>query len=210
MSKCKETLIMEAVLSYLSRQNRPYSVLDVFNNLNKEYGKTAVNKAIEQLAQDGKITEKTYGKQKIYFANQSQYPDVEENELNAMDAEIVTLSETLKEIQSSVRSKETLLQALTSSMITEDIEVKLRELNKDIVNLKTKLNHLKSTTVYIEPVQKNKIYTENEKCIKEWRKRKRIANDVIEAILEGYPKGKKTLLEEIGIETDEDANVPVP
>ncbi|XP_022247124.1 homologous-pairing protein 2 homolog [Limulus polyphemus] len=210
MSKSKETLIMEVVLSYLNRQNRPYSVLDVFNNLHKEYGKTAVTKAIEQLSQDGKIVEKTYGKQKIYFANQSQFPDVEEKELNAMDAEILTLSGTLKEIQSSVRSKESLLEALNSSMITEEIEVKLKELNKDIVNLKTKLNHLKSTTVYIDPVQKNKIYTENEKCVKEWRKRKRVANDVIEAILEGYPKGKKTLLEEIGIETDEDANVAVP
>ena len=30
----------DAVLSYLMKQNRPYSAVDVFNNLHKEHGKT--------------------------------------------------------------------------------------------------------------------------------------------------------------------------
>lgn len=44
----------------------------MFGNLQKEHGlgKAAVVKALDQLAQEGKIKEKTYGKQKIYFADQ--------------------------------------------------------------------------------------------------------------------------------------------
>ena len=30
----------EAILNYLNKQNRPYSAVDIFNNLHKEYGKT--------------------------------------------------------------------------------------------------------------------------------------------------------------------------
>lgn len=30
----------KAVVEYLNRQNRPYSAIDIFNNLHKEYGKT--------------------------------------------------------------------------------------------------------------------------------------------------------------------------
>uniref|UniRef100_A0A8C3V1Q9 Homologous-pairing protein 2 winged helix domain-containing protein n=1 Tax=Catharus ustulatus TaxID=91951 RepID=A0A8C3V1Q9_CATUS len=52
--------------------NRPYSAQDAFGNLQREHGlsKAAVVKALEQLAQQGRIREKVYGKQKIYFADQ--------------------------------------------------------------------------------------------------------------------------------------------
>lgn len=61
------------LLRYLREQNRPYSAQDVFGNLQREHGlgKAAVVKALEQLAQQGHIREKAYGKQKVYFADQS-------------------------------------------------------------------------------------------------------------------------------------------
>ena len=31
---------MTAILDYLNKQNRPYSAVDIFNNLHKTYGKT--------------------------------------------------------------------------------------------------------------------------------------------------------------------------
>ncbi|XP_010158315.1 PREDICTED: homologous-pairing protein 2 homolog, partial [Eurypyga helias] len=36
------------------------------------------------------------------------------------------------------------------------------------------------------------------------------ATELLEAILEGYPKSKKQFFEEVGIETDEDHNVTLP
>ena len=65
MSKSKEALTAKAALEYLNKQNRPYSAIDIFNNLHKEYAKTAVVKCLEMLASEGKIKEKTYGKQKV-------------------------------------------------------------------------------------------------------------------------------------------------
>ncbi len=41
--QCRPCMILvapAAVLSYLNKQNRPYSAIDIFNNLHKEYGKT--------------------------------------------------------------------------------------------------------------------------------------------------------------------------
>lgn len=43
-----------------------------------------------------------------------------------------------------------------------------------------------------------------------WRKRRRMAMDILDAILEGYPKKKKDLFDDIGIETDEDVGVKLP
>jgi 26S proteasome regulatory subunit (ATPase 3-interacting protein) len=43
-----------------------------------------------------------------------------------------------------------------------------------------------------------------------WRKRKRMATDVLDSILESWPKPKKTLFEDIGVDTDEEAGVKLP
>ena len=61
----KDAAAGEAVLHYLNVQNRPYSAIDIFNNLHKAHGQTTVKKVLETLAADGKIVEKTYGKQKV-------------------------------------------------------------------------------------------------------------------------------------------------
>ena len=55
-SKCED-----AVLEYLTRQNRPYSVNDVVLNLHKEHGKAAVQKALDVLVADAKVKEKVGG-----------------------------------------------------------------------------------------------------------------------------------------------------
>ena len=62
----KDAAAAEAVLQYLNAQNRPYSAIDIFNNLHKAHGQTAVKKVLESLAAEGKIVEKTYGKQKVW------------------------------------------------------------------------------------------------------------------------------------------------
>ena len=48
----------DKVLSYLTSQNRPYSVNDIFLNLHREVGKTAVQKALDTLVADEKVREK--------------------------------------------------------------------------------------------------------------------------------------------------------
>lgn len=45
---------------------------------------------------------------------------------------------------------------------------------------------------------------------KAWRKRKRIVKEIIDTVLENSELTKKSLVETIGIETDEDANVSLP
>lgn len=96
------------LLRYLQEQNRPYSAQDVFGNLQREHGlgKAAVVKALEQLAQQGKIREKAYGKQKIYFADQAQFDTVSDADLQGLDAKIVALMAKVQSLQQSCRHME--------------------------------------------------------------------------------------------------------
>ncbi|KAJ8979465.1 hypothetical protein NQ317_002815 [Molorchus minor] len=63
----------------------------------------------------------------------------------------------------------------------------------------------------IEICPKEKIETEKgyERYLDQYRKRKRMCMDILDSILENYPKSKKHLFDEIGIETDEDAGFSV-
>ncbi|XP_071811558.1 homologous-pairing protein 2 homolog isoform X1 [Apostichopus japonicus] len=210
MSKTKEANAGSAILDYLNKQNRPYSAGDVFNNLHKEFGKTMVVRVLEELAKDGKIIEKVYGKQKVYVADQSNFPEVSEKELSEMDAKIGEVKNTLNLTVTSCKQLEKELSSLTSALTTEDAKKQLQNVTEECEKKQGKLQMIKAATNHTTPEEKNRIYSKHEKYVKEWRKRKRLATDILDAILEGYPKKKKDLMEEVGIETDEEYNVKMP
>ncbi|XP_024245966.1 homologous-pairing protein 2 homolog isoform X2 [Oncorhynchus tshawytscha] len=193
MSK-KDNGGLTVIFAYLNEKNRPYSAQDVFNNLQKQHGlgKTAVVKAMEQLALEGKIKEKTYGKQKIYFADQAQFAEVSEADLKAIDSRISDLSTQVQVISQGCRQLDTELKELNSSLTTEEMISEIQELKEVCSGYRENLEKIKSATNHVTPEQKE------------------MAADMMGSILEGYPKTKKQFLEEVGVETDEDCKVTMP
>ncbi|MGH0125255.1 UNVERIFIED_CONTAM: hypothetical protein FKN15_051689 [Acipenser sinensis] len=212
MSKSKDAGAASIILNYLNVKNRPYSAQDVFGNLQKQHGlgKMAVVKAMELLAQQGKIREKVYGKQKIYFADQSQFTDVSDTELKSMDGKISELNSQIQGVQQDCRQLDAELRGLNSSMTTKELISEIEELKKECVESKQRLERIKNATNHVTPEEKEKVYKERSQFVREWKKRKRLTNDIMDAVLEGYPKSKKQFSEEVGIETDEDCKVTVP
>ncbi|KAK7940573.1 hypothetical protein WMY93_003899 [Mugilogobius chulae] len=200
------------ILAYLNEKNRPYSAQDVFCNLQKQHGlgKTAVVKAMELLAIEGKIKEKMYGKQKIYFADQSQFQDVSDDDLKEMDAQISKLNVELQSLTQNCRQLDSELKELNNSLTTEEITKEIKQLKEECSGFKTRLDKIKSATNHVTPEEKEKVCKERNLYVKEWKKRKRLASDMMNSILEGYPKSKKEFLEEVGVETDEDYKVTIP
>ncbi|XP_018897535.2 homologous-pairing protein 2 homolog [Bemisia tabaci] len=200
----------DAVLKYLSDTNRPYSATDITMNLHKEFGKTAVQKALDSLVEKKKVREKLYGKQKVFCivqpetANNSQGLD---NELKDLDAQINTLTDNLKSVETELKSSEAKHRDLQSALTTEEAEAQLAEVRASVEKLEKRLSDLSSSRVQISAKDREAIKKEAEKVVKEYRKRKRICTDILNSILENYPKPKKTLYEEVGIETDEDAGM---
>ncbi|XP_053516045.1 homologous-pairing protein 2 homolog isoform X3 [Artibeus jamaicensis] len=173
------------LLKYLREQNRPYSAQDVFGNLQREHGlgKAAVVKALEQLAQQGKIKEKTYGKQKIYFADQDQFDMVSDADLQSLDAKIVALTATVQSLQQSCRHMEAELKELTSALTTPEMQKEIQELQKECAGYTERLKNVKAATNHVTPEEKEQVYRERQKYCKEWRKRKRM----VSAELQGRP-----------------------
>jgi hypothetical protein len=64
-------MVEEEVLKYLENTNRPYSVNNIVLNLHDQFGKGAIQKALDTLVANNFVLEKIYGKQKIYVIRQS-------------------------------------------------------------------------------------------------------------------------------------------
>ncbi|ESO06399.1 hypothetical protein HELRODRAFT_64425 [Helobdella robusta] len=208
-AKDKDAQAAPAVLEYLNKQNRPYSAVDVQNNLHNVYGKTAVVKALESLAADGKIKSKVYNKQVVFVADQNQLEDVNDAEMKQMDLNIAQISENIKQLVEECKTLESTLGQLNSEMTTDDALKMKNKLAKECSILSDKLTSLKSNTNSVSPAERETIVKSHTSFTKEWKKRKRMCNDMLNAVLEGYPKSKKALIEEAGIETDEDVGVKI-
>jgi len=74
-----------------------------------------------------------------------------------------------------------------------------------------RLSALKSQVNAVSPVEREAVIKSRALYAREWRKRKRLCGEILNTILEGgYQKSKKDLIEEVGIETDEELGVKLP
>ncbi|RWS24808.1 homologous-pairing protein 2-like protein [Leptotrombidium deliense] len=190
-----------AILKYLTESNRPYSVNDIVNNLHKEYGKAAVIKALEALVENGKVVEKIYGKQKVYIRDQSDL-SVPCELLSEMDTRINQLSQKLKELQDTFKQSNTEFDALNSSLSVKQLNEKIEFCEKQNSGLKVRADQIKEKVGNTNTIDFNSSHDEMKRRKVAWNTRKRIANTLLSALMDGCPTDKKALMEEIGVEED--------
>lgn len=188
----------KAVLEHLEKIAKPESLIGISNSL-IDHGKSDVTKALAKLVDDERVVEKTYGKQKIYFANQKQLNNgkqIDESELNRLIAE---KRDALRTIENQIKEKETQLKQFDGKLTKEQFESEMNEVRAKADEAQAKLDQAEEENKKSNKENKHKGLS-YEKVSSECRKRKRIAKEIIESLLEYEPKPKKQLLEEIGIE----------
>ena len=63
----------EEIYNYLYKQNRPYSLLNIFENLHKAIKKPALEKVLTELVDEDKLALKEFGKSMVYILNQNNF-----------------------------------------------------------------------------------------------------------------------------------------
>jgi hypothetical protein len=77
-----------AIKEYMIKQNRPYSLQNVLDNMQGRVKKSTGTKVLDDLSAEGILTCKEFGKVKVYLANQDNFPTVSTEELAKIDAAI--------------------------------------------------------------------------------------------------------------------------
>ena len=88
----------------MEKQNRPYNLLNVFDNLHAKIKKPALESALNELTEEKFLSCKEYGKNKVYFLNQDQLAAGKESvedlghEYTTVRAEEMELQEQYKKL----------------------------------------------------------------------------------------------------------------
>lgn len=195
----------EKVLEFMNTQNRPFSFSQIQKN-SGDFSKSDIEKALQHLVDNSRVFEKTYGKQKIYCVCQEEEKVAGnmEDDLKDMDRQINTLTYDLDEINKNLQTKSNKLQERRTKMTVDEAVSEKLKLEQEIAALKQELKAFEECSKPISESERIKICEEYHKYEKEYKSRKRICRDIVNQIMENYPKSEKVLLGEVGIETDEE------
>ncbi|KAJ2308688.1 PSMC3 interacting protein [Coemansia sp. RSA 2706] len=198
----------KSVLEYLVKANRPYSANDISSQLHGLVSPAQAKKLLNDLADDGKIQRKVNGKQQIFYANQTdiEVPSVEEAEEE--EENIKKLEQQVNAIKDENKALAGRLHNLTNARTDDQMRERIATLTAEIKQNEERLAQLRSGEV-ISPEEKKRIETEHAAMVKQWKARKRMFKNIIDAMSEGYPGKLRDLYDELGIETDEDVQADV-
>ncbi|KAI3433238.1 uncharacterized protein J3R85_007136 [Psidium guajava] len=198
----------EIVLNFVNEQNRPLNSQNVADFLQKfNLKKAAVQKALDTLADNGRISSKEYGKQKIYLARQDQFDIPNNDELNQMKEENAGLQQQLEEYRKAISELDGEIKALQSNLTLEQILDKETELRSEVKVMEEKLEKLREGVTLVKPEERKAVQDLFAEKIRQWRRRKRMFKDLWDTITENSPKDLKEFKEELGLEYDEDVGV---
>ena len=111
-------------MQYMKQQNRPYSAIQVHDNLHKRIQKPTVERCLATLAEDGGgLRCKEYGKAKIYFIDQKgMETESGQAQLDALDHESQVLKKEVAAAQEEERAKNAALVALQREPTDANLE----------------------------------------------------------------------------------------
>lgn len=133
-----------------------------------------------------------------------------QKDIRGLEQECARLREELKLKETRLREIEMELRRITAEPTTMEAETEKEDLEKCVELMREKVDRIRNKSVQIDPKEKKSIEDKYSKYVTGYRKRKKMCNEIIDAIMESYPKTKKHLIDEIGIETDELADFVLP
>ncbi|TPX34572.1 hypothetical protein SmJEL517_g02878 [Synchytrium microbalum] len=207
------------IIEYLRRTNRPYSALDVFNNLKQEkeiqalvnedsynrplLAKNNVQKVLTTLVEEGKISGKQYGKQFVYVCRQDEFETPSAEEMEEMDANIEKIKETILAIKEENKTLTAELASLNNSMTDDQIRERLKVLAVENGKAGERLKLLKNGAKLVNDDDRRKIDQDFDMYRKYWQVRRRMFREAWGTVTENLPDKPAELMEKLGIETDE-------
>ncbi len=193
------------VYNYMKTQNRPYSLVNIFDNLHGAIKKSQLGKILDALVEEGSLIMKEYNS-KIYLFNQDKLDiKVTDADIDQIQKEIDANREEHKKLRDEIASKSNELKILTLTLTDDELKAKIKELKKELAKMKVKVDDIKENKIDPIPPEKMNEAKENfEKELKVFKKTKKICTEIINDISDGLELKLKDTYEKIGIENDDE------
>lgn len=198
------------VEDFVRNQNRPLNCQNAVDALQK-YGikKAVVQKSLDALVVEEVLTQKDYGKQKIYMLRQDNLPNLSPEETKELEEKVKKLQDTVKKESEVVGKLEQNLNQACNALSDEALAKKIEELTAENEEIKGRLVKIKESQTLIPDTEKKEIVKAFDDALSAWKKRRRMVNDIVDPILENVSKKPKQFYQDVGIETDTEVNIDI-
>jgi len=202
------TSSVKAVYEFLRERNAPFSVQLLVDNLQtKKVKKSQVERSLDALVSEGKVTRKEFGKTKIFFLAQKSLEKATPEDLASLKSKAADLKGKVESERTSVASMKKELAKLSSELTDDETKEKIRECESSSKSMREKIEKIKGNkggSVSKESFTETKLKLQEYLVL--WRKYKNIFNELWGTMLESMESVKESKLrDDVGIETDEGA-----
>jgi len=195
------------IFTYMKAQNRPFNAQMLFLNLHKAVGKAELVRQLEAMTKEGKVEKKTFGRQAMFWASQENLKVASLEELGELDEQLKQLRVKAKELKHANAALENTNKQLSMQPTDTDAKAEIESLKEECAQMDAKLKELRSGDDQVSEADRLKLEKLYESMRTQWRKRRKIANDVLAQLSEGSGKKISFFKDTIGLETDSDVEV---
>lgn len=199
------------MVDYLNSTNRPYSTINVYDNLHGAVAKTALQRVLDKCAAEGKINMKVCGKSKVYWALQDQYGEVTPEDLKTLQAEVADLTARGKAAAAERGGLSAERDALAAQPSDAGLEEALATTKAEVEALQASFDAAVAAAdgVVVSAADREALLAKGRAYRKQWSKLRGAVLEVVGRMGEGMNKSNKQLFDTIGLETDEEYGVDI-
>ena len=197
------------ILLYLRQQNRPYSAMQLFDNLHHRVLKSRVESVCESLAEDAAsgVLVKEYGKAKLYYPNQYMLSGLPTN-VEALREENERAAKELTSRQKEEKQRHDELKAMAAQPCDADLDDVLSAQEATCVALAAQAEKLGGANLAPDACE-NAVRRFNFYRSK-WAQRRSVVMDLVGSIADGMEKKTAVVADQIGVVTDTEAKHALP
>ena len=204
------------IIKYLKQQNRPYSSIQVFDNLHKRIQKPTIDKLLNALSDNAapdsnnEIVCKEYGKAKIYFYSQHMLDKSLEGgcSLEEIEQELKELSRTVEDVNTTHTQLKRSVDDLKKQPTDQELDDRLAEVEAAVQGKRAKVASISGVSIDENALEKSVLL--HNKYRSSWAQRKSKCMEIVDMIADGMGKSIKHVSLEVGLETDEESNEMLP
>ena len=124
----------------MKSQNRPYSGLNVYDNLRGAIKKNRVIEILDQLSAEKYLNLKDFGKFRTYLVNQDVFPVVDDAQIALLDEEIAGKREAIAEQKEEIKQMTEQHKKLKSVPKLADVQAQICALEEENSKLREKID----------------------------------------------------------------------
>ncbi|SBT44299.1 Tat binding protein 1(TBP-1)-interacting protein, putative [Plasmodium ovale wallikeri] len=202
-----ETDSKEKIFKYMKQTNRPYSAVNVYDNLHGSISKTCVQKFMDELSAEKRLQCKEYGKAKVYIINQKEFKSLNMDDINKLKKDIEIDREHIEVAKNCYTN---LLKK--KKIMIKDLELikNVYEYTKGIVQIEEDIKHYEETNknCNLTPYEIDTIKKKHGYLHSMWFQRKNLCYEIIKYIATLTEKDTQGVIYHLGIDLDEDVLPP--